>query len=65
MLRILRNKHDKGIVIPLENGELIEIYITAYKGLKTEISIITPQNIKAWRGEIYDRKVAESKNSIK
>lgn len=55
MLHLVRQVGDKGIVIELPNGQLLEISIEKIWNKKVSIGFKNEQNLKVWRGELYDR----------
>ena len=60
MLFLNRREKDKGIVVELPSGQIMEIFVEKIMGRQVRIGFKNHENVKVWRGEIYD-KIMEQK----
>lgn len=55
MLLLVREENDKGIVVELPTGELLEIFVDKITGKKVRLGFKNDEGLKVWSGEIYDK----------
>lgn len=63
MLILTRRVNEK-IIIPIENGKIIEIALMGIKGMQARLGINAPKEIAVHREEIYKKIINEKKIEV-
>lgn len=58
----MRQSGDKGVVVELPNGELLEIHIDAVIGKRVKLGFVNNESVQIWRGEVWERMVEEGRH---